>query len=80
MFTLLHPAKLELALQDFITFCHIELSEAQQHALNRTNSRVGTVHKRLEHFLWCKSRVLECLFDLETWLEMYNRSEKSNAE
>ena len=31
------------------------------------------VHMRLEHYLRRKSRGLECLFDLETWLAMYNK-------
>lgn len=29
------------------------------------------IHMRLEHYLRRKSRGVECLFDLETWLAMY---------
>ena len=32
------------------------------------------VHMRLEHYQRRQARGLECFFDLETWLAMYNKS------
>ena len=33
-----------------------------------------SVHMRLEHYLRRQARGLECFFDLETWLAMYNKA------
>lgn len=53
---------------------HIDGNRCNNHASNLLVLESQSVHMRLEHYLRRKSRGLECLFDLETWLAMYNES------
>jgi hypothetical protein len=52
---------------------HIDGNPSNNSIENLVLLESQSVHMRLEHYLRRKARGLECFFDLETWLSMYNK-------
>jgi hypothetical protein len=67
-------AKLGRALTGHEVVHHIDGNRGNNHVSNLLVLESQSVHMRLEHYQRRQARGLECFFDLETWLAMYNKS------
>ncbi len=65
--------KLGRLLEDNEVVHHLDGDPSSNMVENLVLFESQAVHMRLEHYLRRKARGLESLFDLETWLAMYNK-------